>query len=110
MKKGEEYNEVLRYNCPKHGVQFDLQDSKSLNPYKDDEVKEEQWKAMSRTEKNSEQNRKRHKLVKEQLQQPIEMPEIEQSEYEKLREKIIEERNVEFDKYMMKQSFENYLL
>ena len=78
-------------------------DSKSLNPYKDDEVKEEQWKAMSLTEKNCERNRKQCKLVKEQLQQPIELPEIEQSEYEKLREKIIEERNVEFDKYMMKQ-------
>ena len=106
-KKGEEYKDILRDRCPRHGAKFDMWDSKSLNPYKDDEVKEEQWNAMTLTEKKCEKNKQRRKLVKEQLQQPIEMPEFEQSDYEKLREKIIEERNAEFDKYMMEHSFDN---
>ena len=37
----------------------------------------------------------------------IEMPELEQNDYEKIREEIIEERNIEFEKYMMEHNFVN---
>ena len=62
---------------------------------------------MTKCEEKYEKNKLRRKFLKEQLQQPIQMPEVEKSEYEKIREKIIEERNVEFDKYMMEHNSKN---
>lgn len=100
-KKGDEQKELIRAKLPKFGEQFDMWDSKSQNPYKLDEEKEEKWNALSHQEKLSEKNKLRRKWVNEQLQQPIEMPEMEPCEYERIREQIIAEQNVEFEKYMM---------
>ena len=106
-KKGNEHKEILRDRLPKYATRFDTWDLESQNPYQDEEDKEEKWDAMTKCEKKYEKNKLRRKLLKEQLQQPIQMPEVEKSEYEKIREKIIEERNVEFDKYMMEHNSKN---
>ena len=100
-KKGDENKELLRTKLPKFGTKFDQWDSKSENPYKMDEEKEEKWNGMSHCEKMHEKNKLRRKLIKEQLQQPIDMPELELSEYEKIREKNIAEQEAKFQKHMM---------
>ena len=106
-KKGDENKELLRTKLPKYGTRFDQWDSKSENPYKMDEEKEEKWNAMSHCEKMHEKNKLRRKMIKEQLQQPIDMPELELSEYEKIREKIIAEQDAEFQKYMIELDVKN---
>ena len=103
-KKGSEYKEILWDRVPKYATKFDKWDLESQNPYQDEEDKEEKWEAMTKCEKKYEKNKLRRKFLKEQLQQPIEMPDVGQSEYEKIREKIIAERKVEFDKYIMEHS------
>ena len=101
-KKGDEEKELIRIKLPEFGELFSMWDSKSQNPYEADEEKEEKWNALSHQEKLCEKKKLRRKWVNEQLKQPIEMPKMEQSEYEKIREQIIAEKDEEFQKYMMK--------
>ena len=56
---------------------------------------------MSQCEEMHEKNKLRRKLIKEQLKQPIDMTELELSEYEKIWEKNIAEQKAKFQKYMI---------
>ena len=100
-KMGKEYEELIRTKLPEYGEKFAMWVSKSQNPYKVEEEKEEKLNSMSLREKMDERNKLRRKLVKEQLDVPIEMPEMEQSEYEEIREQIIVEWEQEFQKYLI---------
>ena len=100
-KQGDEYKAILRTKLPEFGAKFDMWDSGSQNPYKIDEEKEEEWNGMSHCEQRYERNKLRRKLIKEKLNQPIDMPDIELSEYEKLREQNIARQKAEFQKYML---------
>ena len=106
-KKGEERKKVIRTKVPKFGAKFDVWDSGLQNPYKIDEEKEEKWNGVSLCEKKNEKNKLRRNLVKELLNQPIEMPELEKSEDEKLREQNLAEQNAEFKKYVMEHNLNN---
>ena len=93
-QKGIENKELLRKKLPQYAEKFEQWETKSQNPYADEEKEEERQSTMTWKEKRDELNRKRkleREKVLEELRQPIEMPDIEISEYELIREKNIAE-------------------
>ena len=101
-KTSLENKEIIRQRLPNYAKKFEGWQNKSLNPYDKEEKEEERQLAMTAMEKRDEKNRKcrlKREKVMEKLRQPIEMPEIEMSEYE-----LIRERNIAEIKKTMKES------
>ena len=99
-KIGAENKDILRKKLPEYAERFTEWDSKKENPYAevenvDGDVDIDDGKM--RTDEQMKQLRKeklqqRRTRIREQLNQPIELPEIEKSEYELLRDQNIAER------------------
>ena len=97
---GEEYRELLRKKLPDFAERFTEWDLKKQNPCAELDKVDEGIDDVDEREKTSEQMRrgrnarlkKRREMIREQLNQPIEMPEFEKSEYELIRDRTIAER------------------
>ena len=93
-KKSFDNKELLRKKLPDYAKKFEQWETKSENPFIVDEKEEERRLSMTAREKLDEKNRKRkleREKVLQELQTPIDMPEMEMCEYELLREKNIAE-------------------
>ena len=93
-KKSFENKEIIKKRLPKYAEKFDGWERKSQNPYEKEEKEVERQLAMTTMEKRDEKNRKcrlQREMILEKLRQPIDMPEIEMSEYELIRERNIAE-------------------
>ena len=89
-KKGEENKEILRRKLPDYAEIFTDWDSKKENPY--EEVENVEIQRTENKQLPNERLKQRRIRIREQLNQPIEMPEFEKSEYELIRDQIIAER------------------
>ena len=93
-KKNTENRKLLKKLLPDYHKKFKGWEAKSENPFSIEEKEEEKRATMTVREKLDEKNRKRkleREMLRQELQKPIDMPEIEMSEYEILREKNIAE-------------------
>ena len=92
--------EFLRKKLPDFAERFTEWDLKKQNPYAELDKVDEGIDDVDEREKTSEQMRrgrnarlkKRREMIRVQLNQPIEMPEFEKSEYELIRDRTIAER------------------
>ena len=97
---GDEFKSLLKEKLPEFATKFSEWDSKKENPYVEVDGVDEGVDIDDDTERTPEQLRqlrnerlkKRRLQIREQLNQPIEMPEFEKSEYELIRERNIAER------------------
>ena len=93
-KKGFGNKELLRKKLPEFAKRFEEWKAKSENPFNVEEKEEEKRASMTFREKLDEKNRKSklaREMVMQELRKPIDMPEMEMSEYELIREKNIAE-------------------
>ena len=93
-KKNTENRKLLKKLLPDYHKKFKGWEAKSENPFSIEEKEEEKRATMTVREKLDEKNSKRkleREMLRQELQKPIDMPEIEMSEYEILREKNIAE-------------------
>ena len=106
---GEEFRALLRRNLPDYASKFSEWDQKKQNPYIETDKVDEGFEIDDNKERTPEQFRqlrnerlkRRRMQIREQLNQPMEMPEFEKSEYELIRDRTIAER-----KRMMKEAEE----
>ena len=87
-------NWLLKKLLPDYHKKFKGWEAKSENPFSIEEKEEEKRATMTVREKLDEKNSKRkleREMLRQELQKPIDMPEIEMSDCEILREKNIAE-------------------
>ena len=96
---GDEFKALLKEKLPDYASKFSEWDSKNENFYAEVDAVDEGVETDDDKERTPEQMRqlrnerlkKRRLKIREQLDQPLEMPEFEKSEYELIRERNIEE-------------------
>ena len=97
---GEEFRALLRRKLPDYASKFSEWDQKKQNPYIEVDKVDEGLEIDDNKERTPEQLKqlrnerlkRRRMQIREQLNQPIEMPEFEKSEYELMRDRNIAER------------------